>query len=129
MIPDSNIVPCAGATVYVSGCQVWKGKTGILMAKAKKKAAKKKVAKKKLALKKKSAPKKSSPKVVTQKIKICPEGQYLNPVTNRCNKIKVPSTSTSTRKREKKDPNSTSTRKKKENSMLNDDGTEKLIDY
>ena len=59
----------------------------------------------------KSATKKSVPKVVT---KICPEGQYLNPVTNRCNKIKVP-----TRKREP------STRKKKEN----DDGTEKLIDY
>ena len=75
----------------------------------------------------KTARKKSTPKVkvVTQKIKVCPEGQYLNPVTNRCNKIKV----TSTRKREKKDPSSTSTRKKIENSMVNDDGTEKLIDY
>uniref|UniRef100_A0A6C0HJT2 Uncharacterized protein n=1 Tax=viral metagenome TaxID=1070528 RepID=A0A6C0HJT2_9ZZZZ len=74
----------------------------------------------------KTATKKSTPKVkvVTQKIKVCPEGQYLNPVTNRCNKIKVP-----TRKREKKDPSSTSTRKKIENSMVNDDGTEKLIDY
>jgi hypothetical protein len=77
----------------------------------------------------KTARKKSTPKVkvVTQKIKVCPEGQYLNPVTNRCNKIKIPSTST--RKREKKDPSSTSTRKKIENSMVNDDGTEKLIDY
>jgi hypothetical protein len=77
----------------------------------------------------KTARKKSTPKVkvVTRKIKVCPEGQYLNPVTNRCNKIKVPSTST--RKREKKDPSSTSTKKKIVNSMVNDDGTEKLIDY
>ena len=67
---------------------------------------------------------KSAPKVVTQKIKTCPEGQYLNPVTNRCNKIKVPSTST-----RKKDPSKVNTRKKREVNMVNDDGTEKLIDY
>ena len=37
MIPANNIVPIVGAVVYVSGCQVWKGKIGILMAKAIKK--------------------------------------------------------------------------------------------
>uniref|UniRef100_A0A6C0HJP8 Uncharacterized protein n=1 Tax=viral metagenome TaxID=1070528 RepID=A0A6C0HJP8_9ZZZZ len=72
----------------------------------------------------------SKSKVVTQKaqkeviVKTCPEGEYLNPVTNRCNKIKT-----------KKDP---STRKKRETKKKeddtkkndeNDDGTIKLIDY
>src|ERR1051326_273689 len=34
MIPERSIVPCVGATTYVSGCHVWKGNTGILIAKA-----------------------------------------------------------------------------------------------
>src|ERR1035437_9579833 len=36
MIDESIIVPCDGAVVYVSGCQVCKGKMGILMANARK---------------------------------------------------------------------------------------------
>src|SRR5690606_29041850 len=38
MIPANSIVPAAGACVYVSGCQVWKGKIGILIANARKNA-------------------------------------------------------------------------------------------
>src|ERR1041385_4539542 len=34
IIPESNIVPCVGAVTYVSGCHVWKGKIGILIANA-----------------------------------------------------------------------------------------------
>src|SRR5690606_475755 len=38
MMPDSNMVPAAGAWVYVSGCQVCSGNSGILIAKAMKNA-------------------------------------------------------------------------------------------
>src|SRR5687768_11646612 len=40
IMPDNNIVPCVGAVLYVSGCQVWKGNTGIFTAKAAKIAQK-----------------------------------------------------------------------------------------